>query len=396
MSNDLSRSRKLFSLISLVAVTCALLPQDAWSQSQYVTDYGKKPIPKPAPGTTTNTTLAPVKAAPAARDAKSDAKADGKTDGKADGKTEKTAAAPKTMTIVKPIKHVSAGPKWNQFADYIILKPGQENLPLTMTVVNGVEGTSPLRAIRAQLAGRSLFNEKSFKGKNTLVLDMSDTLTAGSTQVVFQAWGDAGSAFSWDLISKATPTITGLNPKQAGYGASVKAVGKLLPTDVKSFQVTVGGKPASIVSATPEAVEFRVPTDGLKPDSKGEVPVIVTVAGVKAKAQQLKLASEPEITAFSHISIPGAQTMTISGKNFGTDASKVKVTFGGTPAAISSVSDSSIMLTTPDISDIPSRQEVVVEVNGLKCKKPGTMFFSMRNVENSDSYSPFSVPNQFE
>jgi hypothetical protein len=150
-----------------------------------------------------------------------------------------------------------------------------------------------------------------------------------------------------------------------------------------------------VTTATTEAVEFKVP-DGIKPDTKGEVPVLITASGIKFKAMTLKLGADPEISSFSHVSIASEQTMTISGKNFGKDASKVKVTFGGVPGDILSLSDSSITVRTPEITDMPSMKEVQVTVNGNKCKKPGVMFFSMRNVENSDGYSPFSVPPQFQ
>lgn len=384
MPQDVSNSRKLLSLLSLIAVTCTIVPRGAWAQdSQYVTDYSKKPATTGSAGT--KITPAAGSTTKAATDAPAASK-----DGKPAAKS-----AQKVITIVKNTKHVNpAAGKWNQFADYIILKPGQENFPLTMTVTNGAEG-SPLRAIRGTLSGRDLFNEKSFKGKNTLVLDLSNALSAGSTQVVFQAYGDKGSSFSWDLISKTTPTITSLNPTSAVSGDTVKAVGKLLPTDLKSYQITVGGKPATVSAANTQGVDFRVP-DGLKPDAKGEVPVLVIVAGAKQKPQVLKVVLEPEITGFDHLSIGSQQVLTISGKNFGKELGKVKVTFGGVSGSISSCNDTSITVTTPEISDMPSKKEVMVEVNGNKCKKPGVLFFSMRNVENDGTGNPFSIPPQFE
>lgn len=400
MPKDATRTGKLLSVISAVAITCSLLPGAALSQSQYVTDYGKKPaselkprLAPPAPGTTGSAPKADKKSGlvPVPANAQKPG-----TPAATATSAPTTASKPatKTITIVKATKHVAKGGKWEQFADYIILKPGQEDLPLSMTVNNGGDGEKPMAAIRASLAGRELFNEKSFKGKTSLVLDMSDALSAGSTQVVFQAYGAAGSSFTWDLISKSSPQVTGLNPKNAASGATVKATGKMLPADIKSYQIQVGGKPATVTAAAVDGVDFRVP-DGLKPDSKGEVPVLITVAGIKAKALTLKVTLEPEIQTFSHISISSQQIMTISGKNFGTDASKVKVTFGGTPGEIMSCSDTSITVRTPEIADIPSEKQVTVEVNGTKCKKNGLLFFSMRNVENSDNYSPFAVPQQF-
>ncbi len=398
-------SQKLLSALSIAAVTCGLLPMKGFSldQSQYVTDYNTKPGATTTKTTTTTTTTTTTGTDKPADKTATDKAATGKgtTGGAAKPGTDTKAAATPTkkeakpLYIVKATKHVSAGPKWNQFADYIVLKPGQENLPLTLTVTNGVDGTTPLRAIRGYLAGRDLFNEKSFKGNTVLVLDMSGALTPGSTQLVFQAWGDAGSAFSWDLTSKSTPTIIGLSPKNSGPGKNVKATGKLLPLDVKAYQITVGGKPASIVSAAVEAVEFRIP-DGLKPDNKGEVTVQVTIAGAKAKPMQLKIALDPEISSFSHVSIASEQTMTITGKNFGTDVSKVKVTFGGKAGDVLSCSDTTINVRTPEIAEMPARKEVQVEIDGLKAKKPGVILFSMRNVENDGNYNPFTLPPNFE
>jgi hypothetical protein len=390
------------------------MPRAAWSQqSQYVTDYGGKKtgaskLPPPAAGTTGSTRpLADPNTATSTKTSTTTTTKTGDTKTTSTTTTTVTTGAPATtatatpaktgpriITIVKPIRHVATGGKWDQFADYIILKPGQESLPLTLTVNNGDSG-KPLKAIRGALSGRQLFDEKSFKGKQTLVLDLSGALSPGSTQLVFQAFGDAGSAFSWDLTSKSSPTIKELNPKSAGVGATVKAVGKLLPAEPKAYTITVGGKAATVTAATTDGVDFKVP-DGLKPDAKGEVPVLITAAGVKFKAMMLKIVMEPEISSFSHVSIASEQTLTITGKNFGKDSSKVKVTFGGVPGEILSVSDSSITVRTPEISDIPSTKEVQVQVDSAKCKKPGILFFSMRNVENSDGYTPFSVPSQFQ
>lgn len=386
MPQDVSGTGKLLSVVSLLAVTCSLVPQAAWSQTQYVTDWEKKPAAKTSTATTTNVTTTTKKG---------DTKVTTTTTTTTATGTPAAPKAPKIVVIAKPTKHVSTAAKWQQFADYIILKPGQESLQLTLTVYNGPEGTKPMRAIRAALSGRELFTEKSFKGKQTLALDLSDALTPGSTQIVFQAYGDVGATFSWDLTSKSSPTIKELNPKSATIGASVKATGKQLPTDVRAYTVTVGGKQATVGSASVDAVEFKVP-EGIKPDAKGEVPVLITVSGVKFKALTLKVVSEPEIQSFSHVSISSQQVMTITGKNFGKDASKVKVTFGGVPGDIMSCSDTSLTVRTPEITEIPSTREVQVTVDGVKCKRAGTLFFSMRNVENNDGYSPFGVPSQFE
>lgn len=129
-----------------------------------------------------------------------------------------TTSQKKSEMIVKPKQYVSAGPKWQQFIDYINLKPGQENLPLKFTILNGSSGTPPLKAINATLSGRNFFTQKDFQGKRKLSINLTNALTAGSTQIVFQAYGDAGSAFKWQITSNVSPEITAISPDKAGLG----------------------------------------------------------------------------------------------------------------------------------------------------------------------------------
>lgn len=412
MSNHASKSRTLTTTLSLLALagsmsTSVMAPPQASSKpadrvliaqdGQYVTDYGKKqstttasagttaPVktsqPAPASGTTSGTTGVAAGKKPTA-----DATAKLGTI----ASTKK--AKEKTITIVKPTKHecTATTNQWQQFADFIVVKQGQETLPMTLTLTNACDGAAPFRAIRGYLSGRLLFDDKAMKN-NSLTLDMTNTLTPGETQLVFEAYGPKGAAFTWSLTAKQSPTVTGLDPKQSGPGKIVKGVGKLLPSDTKMYKVKVADRQADVVGASPEAVQFKVPT-GLKMDKDGNVTVVITVAGVKSKPLTLKIAQEPEIKGFSHVSISSGQTMTISGKNFGTDASKVKVTFDGIPGQISGCTDESITVITPEITNIPAPVTVSIEVNGLKSKQQGTILFSMRNVENDGAYSPFEIP----
>ncbi len=451
MSNLVTKPKPMFSALSLLLCASVAgsvaVPQQAFSapgdasagsnkqiaeNNPYVQDYNSKSKGKSVPGaapategaakssrssaTETTASAGSVTGTKGSRTASAKGgeaaiageKAGTETKGKAGAKPgDKTGTASSTtgkkkeklIWIVKTTKHSSTnGTKWQQFADSIVLKPGQENLPLTMTINNGGEGLTSMRAIRGYLSGRLLFSDKSFKGKSTLTLDMTNTLTPGETQIIFESFGAKGATFSWNLSAKQTPTITSLSPKSSAPGKVVKGLGKLLPSDMKAYTCTVGGKTATIISASPEAVEFRVPT-GLKMDSDGTVTVQFTVFGVKQKALTLKIAEEPEITQFSHVSISSQQQLTISGKHFGNDAKDVKVTFNGAQGQVVSCSDSSIAVVTPEIENIPTIVDVSVEVNGLKCKREGKIQFSMRNIENYDigsPQSPFEVPLHLE
>lgn len=301
-----------------------------------------------------------------------------------------TKAPAKPIIIDQSAKDfVSQGPKWQTFSDYIDVKPGQEALPMTLTVRNGTQGTTPFRAIRATLGGKTLFTEGKFTN-NTLQLDMSGALTPGPTQIVFTAWGNAGSTFNWQLSSSTRPEITGLSAAKASPGDKVKANGKNLPTDLKQYAIKVDGSNATVKSATGQAVEFEIP-DKLKA-GKGK-PVEIKVSGVKAKPFTITIAVKPEIKGFNYVAVSGNQVLTISGTNFGTDASDVKVTFNGASGTIQSVSDNVINVVTPEFGVSPGTLEVKVTVGGLDADKPGRLLSSMRCIPNDDGYSPYEIPN---
>lgn len=394
-----SRTSASFHLPTALTFTCSvLLAGSVYAQSSpYVQSYtyNKKGQLE------TTTTVQTQPAAPAA-----DKNASTKTSTTSTQTTDKstgTTATSKTSTTktttkapAKPIvidqsakDFVSQGPKWQNFSDYIDLKTGQEALPMTLTVNNGTQGTTPFRAIRATLGGKQLFSENSFKGK-TLQLDLSGALSSGSTQIVFTGWGNAGSSFNWQLTSSSRPDITGLSAAKASPGDKIKANGKNLPTDLKQYAIKVDGTDATVKSATGQAVEFVIP-DKLK--SGKNKPVEIKVSGVKAKPFTITIAVKPELKGFNYVAVSGNQILTISGTNFGTDASDVKVTFNGTAGTIQSVSDNTINVVTPEFGASPGTVEVKVSVGGLDADKSGRLLSSMRCIPNDDGYSPFEIPS---
>lgn len=301
-----------------------------------------------------------------------------------------TKAAAKPVIISQSKKDfVSQGPKWQNFSDYIEVKPGQEQMPMTLTVNNGTQGTTPYRAIRATLGGKQLFTERDFNGK-TLQLDLSGAVTPGSTQIIFTAYGNAGSTFNWQVASTVKSDITGLAKDKASPGDKIKAQGKNLPTDLKAYSIKVDGTAATVNSATSSGVEFTIP-DKIKPGKAK--PVEIKVSGTKAKALTINIVVKPEIKGLNYLAISGGQVLTISGANFGTDTSDVKVTFNGQSGQIQSVTDSSINVLTPEFGASPGTVEVKVSVGGLDADKSARMLSSMRAIPNDDGYSPFEIPS---
>lgn len=304
-----------------------------------------------------------------------------------------TSTKKKVDMVVAPKQHVSAGPKWQQFSDYINLKPGQENLPLKFTILNGSGGTPPLKAIRATLSGRNFFSEKDFKGNRKLSIDLSNALTAGSTQIVFQAFGDAGSAFKWQISSSVSPEVTSLSSDKAASEATLTAKGKNLPTDKASYVVKVDSEIALVSEATQDNFKFSIPKK-VKPGKNKKVEI--SISGTKMKAFTITVLGVPEITYMDHISIAGNQTLTIKGKNFSTKKEDIEVTFNGTKGRVTGATDESISVVTPDIENLPSPQTVQVKVNGQACKRSGVLLGSMRVIPNAEgaAYSPFEIPTQ--
>lgn len=294
----------------------------------------------------------------------------------------------KTEMIVKPKQYVSAGPKWQQFVDYINLKPGQEDLPLKFTILNGSSGTPPLKAINATLSGRNFFSQKDFQGKRKLSINLTDALTAGSTQIVFQAYGDAGSAFKWQITSNVSPEVTSISPDKAGLGSDVTAKGKNLPTDKGAYKVKIDGVLASVSDASAENFKFKIPKD-VKPGKDKKVEI--TIAGVKMKTFKIAIQAAPELTSLSHLSIADGQTLIIKGKNFSKNPKDIEVTFNGSKGTVTSSSEDSISVIFPSIENIPARVTIQVKVGDMACTKPGMILGSMRNIPNNGTYSPFEV-----
>lgn len=350
--------------ISTLLLASVLFVPASLAQSPYVQTYGKQ-----------NNTQRADKAAKQIQNS---------------AKTTATANATKSKVkmIVPPTQHISAGPKWQQFADYINLKPGQENLPLKFTVLNGSGGTPPLRAIRANLSGRRLFTEKDFQGKRKLSIDLSNALTAGSTQIVFQSYGAAGSAFKWQITSSVSPVVTSLKPDKAAKEADITVTGKSLPTDKRAYIVKVDGVIANVSDATVENFKFKVPK---RVKAGKDKKVEITIAGAKMKTLKLTIQDQPEITYLSHVSIAGSQLLTIKGKNFSKDPKDIEVTFNGAKGNVTASSDDSISVVTPEIEAMPAPVTIQVKVGDLNCKKAGMILFSQRNIPNNGTYSPFQV-----
>lgn len=391
----------LFPAVPIIVAVSFSLTLQAFAQggSGATTANKSAATAKPTSGATTaasSKAATPSKATIYEGDVKTGAGGAKDKDAKADttGKKKKKA---KEIEIVKTkvVELTKATTKdWQTFPSYIELKPGQETLPLTLTVDNGPDDSTPMTAIRGDLAGRRLFTEKNFAGKKTLKIDMSNALAPGATQIVFSTFGAKGSKFSWKVTSNATPNITKIDGQSITPDKTAKAIGTLLPGETNLYTVKVGGVSSTVtsVSSDNKSVEFRVPKD-LKANEKGEVTVEFTIAGAKIKPLTIKVTSPPEIASFDWIAVNPSlrKPLTITGKNFSKKPQENKVTFNGLPGEILSSSETSLTVMVPLTDNMPAPQTVSVEVNGLKANKNGTIMFDMRDTPNENGASPFEI-----
>lgn len=324
--------------------------------------------------------------------AKEGDKKDKETGNTKSGTKAKTASKKKkskTKMIVGPVQYtIKSGKSWEKFSGFIKIKPGVETLPLKFTILNG-SGTQPLRAIRATLSGRQLFTEKDFKGKQKLSIDLSGALTPGSTQIIFTAYGAKNSSFKWQITTNASATITALKPSKAQKSKPVTAEGKNLPTETSAIKVSVEDKWAKISKPTTTSFKFDIPK---KVKIGKDKKVVIYILGKKVKQFKIEIQGTPKIIRFSHVGIGGLQAFSILGENFSKDAKDMEVTFNGLRGKILGTNGKQINVETPDFSRIPSVQDVNVKVNGVDCEKKGKVLGNMRNIPNTENYSPFEVP----
>ena len=409
------------ALVNAWSVDCPAIAEplyagsDLIAQSPYVQTYtpGKAAVQKNKPaGTTTDTSKAKTDDKTATDKTSTDKTATDKSStdkgttagDKGKASTDKTATATtdtgekkaKRVVIIKPKTHTVTNDKsWQQVGDYIILKPGQESFPLTLTITNGPDGATPVVGLRTSLAGRDILTEKSFKGKSKLDLDMTNALSAGSTQILFRMYGPKGSAFSWQLTTKQGPSVTKLLSDKSSPGKKVKAEGVFLPKESSAYKITVENKSSSVTPINEKQIEFVVPKD-VKPDKKGEVTVVITVSGYKSAPLKLKIQEPPEISMFSHVAINNQTTLTITGKNFSDKTDKVRVLFGSDPGEVVSVTETQIQVRPPAVESYPAIVPVTVEVDGLKCHRQGVIQINQFNVSNDNSESPFDVGSTYQ
>jgi hypothetical protein len=147
-------------------------------------------------------------------------------------------------------------------------------------------------------------------------------------------------------ITYPPQTATGLTPDSGFAGSYVTISGKNFDSILPVIKVWFGGVLAdSVISSNGTQIVVKVPDKAVS----GKVSLQVWTHK-EDSIGTFNVIPAPAYSAISTIRAKVGEVVTITGKNFGTDASKVKVLIGDAGANIVSVSDTKIQFKVPDVS----------------------------------------------
>jgi hypothetical protein len=167
------------------------------------------------------------------------------------------------------------------------------------------------------------------------------------------------------LARPAAPQVKACQPKEVGLNEKLDIEGLNFSTQPKDITVYIGDKQAEVQKSTPTTISVKVPATA-KP---GKQQLTVTMRGAKANPIEVTIIGPPpELESLSLQSgAPGA-SLTISGKNFSTNARENNVTIGGAQAEVHSASSGSLSVTIPANIEAPQEAAVSVQVGKQKAK----------------------------
>ena len=173
--------------------------------------------------------------------------------------------------------------------------------------------------------------------------------TTGNVVVVVGGVASNGVSFS---VTSLTPTITSLNPSNGPAGTSVTITGTNFGATQGNSTVTLNGASATPTSWSATSIVASLPIGA----TTG--PAVVTVGGFSSN--RATFAVTPNVSGLNPSSGPIFTSVTVSGSNFGASQGASTVTFGGIGVAPSSWSDTSFLITAPNLSAGPADVQVTV------------------------------------
>ncbi|HLT94088.1 MAG TPA: IPT/TIG domain-containing protein, partial [Membranihabitans sp.] len=190
--------------------------------------------------------------------------------------------------------------------------------------------------------------------------------TTGPVSVRIDDLSAVGPVFTY--LQANLPQILSISPGEGGDHTqnNVTITGKNFGKDKKKLKVTFDGSEATIKSNSETKLVVGPPKH-----APGKVKVIAVVDGQSSNSvfytyrEKASDPPKPEILSISPTQ-GGDHTqnnVAITGKHFGKDKTKVKVTFGGVNSSIESFSDTKITAGPPEHA--PGKVNVIVQADGV-------------------------------
>lgn len=255
--------------------------------------------------------------------------------------------------------------QWQQFSQFLVVKPGEDQVPLTLTFSNGVTG-SPFRQLRILLSGRVLATDRDFRGKPTLPINVTGAVGAGQNQIIINAQGDPGSTLSWKLTT-SKPKITQANPTTVGPDENITITGKNFSSAATNNVVKLGSATLKVKSVDPSHIVTTVSQDV----KSGKQPLTVSVGSVTSNAVEVTVKKVPVLESCDIYQSPPGMPIVITGKNFSKTPSENVVTINGVQAPVVSSSPTSLTVTVPDMDPTTcgiEKSPIKVTTNGVASK----------------------------
>jgi hypothetical protein len=259
-------------------------------------------------------------------------------------------------------------------SEAINLQKGQEKLQLFLTYFDGTETAPSFKWLRIASPSMNYVSEQQFGGKKSLTMNVSGELTWSDNQLLVSGAGPAGASFSW-ILRTPKPTVTGISTQSVFSGNPVTITGTNFCSDADSDKVSIGGKPARIISASPTQLVVSVPEE----TKSGNLPIDVNVAGISVPTGiNLQIQAQPYLRSLSSTFAAPGTTLTIYGEGFSSDVNQDVVYVGQFNCPVVSATSDSITISivgalsdpwfAPNIASTGAFYPIKVMVGGVKAR----------------------------
>ncbi|MDQ8006610.1 MAG: IPT/TIG domain-containing protein [Pedobacter sp.] len=198
--------------------------------------------------------------------------------------------------------------------------------------------------------------------------------TSGNIVVNIDGVNSNPIAFNYRIA----PAITGLSKTSAFAQDTLTVYGANFAGNAAPI-VRFGSTEATVMNYVHNSIKVRVP------NGSGVLPVTVTVDNVNSNSvsftylQNIVAASLNQTSpVLRNVSGIDAATVVVKGSNFGTDASRIRVTVGDQNAQVTAVDDANVTFLSPSYhSSLPNQQQIKIFHQNVEASYPnGNLTFT--------------------